>query len=65
MRTFEANRKECAKYLLAFLYNFAPGHFQVNKKREDESRMDEDANEWALPDLLLEASRFEYLFASM
>lgn len=58
MRIFEANRKECAKYLLAFLYNFAPGHFQMNKKRDDDNKMDEDIKEWTLSDLLLEASTF-------
>ncbi|KAG2227596.1 hypothetical protein INT45_002281, partial [Circinella minor] len=56
IHTFESNRKECSKYLLAIGNNFDTDKFRLtNQQDQDQGEsMDEDQSGWSLGDLLIE-----------
>ena len=65
IHTFESNRKECSKYLLAIGNNFDTDKFRSNNNQQDQDQgesMDEDQTGWSLGDLLIEV-KFNFFSA--
>jgi nuclear cap-binding protein subunit 1 len=65
MKLFEANRKDCAKYLLGIPNSFEPNYFKPpseddngSDRMDDDKSMDTEESGWSLSDLLVEVMLF-------